>query len=405
MFCSRGARSIAAGILTVIVSLYYKSIYHSVAPIGFLFGAGALGVPIISYSAGRWADRYGRKKLLLLTISFLPAAIAMILLTTNYYVLLLSSAIGGFGIAGAIVGGGVGASAAPMQIALLAEKTNSGNRTMIFSLFQIMSSITASAGAASASLSNFHNLFYIALILSVLSFLIALPVSESFKPQAGKDRDRRGLLERRKKTAAENENSKTINKFVMTGVMNGAAQGFIVPFFPIILQSNMGMSAGTIGYLFAAGGLVSALLMFATPYLTKRLGFVKFIVSTRSVSSLFAIYFPFATSAIAASIAYVILSATRSISLPAQSSLMMNLVNENTRAYATGINQSARLLPSAASSSSSGEILDFFSYVIPFEIAFVLNAANIYLYYRFFGKLPAANKPSAGLHENETERL
>ncbi len=405
MFVSRGARSFAAGILIVIVSLYYKALFHSVVPIGFLFGAGALGVPVISYAAGRYADRFGRKRLLLLTISLLPIAVAMLLVTTNYYLLMLSATIGGFGVAGAIVGGGVGASAAPMQIALLAEKTNLNNRTMIFSLFQIMSSITASAGAASASLANFHSLFDVALVLSTASFFIALPISESFRPQSSKQEVHSGRPERRERTRAERENMKTINKFVMTGVVNGASQGFILPFLPIILQSNMDMSTGTIGYLFAAGGLISAFLMFATPYLTKKLGFVRFIISTRSVSSVFLIYFPFASSAITASIAYVVFSASRTISLPAQSSLMMSLVDEKTRAYATGTNQSARLLPSAAASSSSGGLLEFFSYVVPFEIAFALNVVNIYLYHKFFGKMPTANSTASVIPETETERL
>lgn len=399
LVASRGTRSFAGGILSVIISLYYKSIYHSVAPIGFLFGAGALGVPILSFLTGRYADRYGRKKLLLLTLSFLPTAVIMLLLTNNYYVLLLSAALGGFGIAGGLVGGGVGASVAPMQSALLAEKTNSGNRTTIFSLFTIMSSITGSAGAVAANLGNFRLLFYISLILSAFSLFIALPITESFRPRKREAVKGAKRFTRRARTAAEAENMKTIDKFIVTGSLNGAAQGFIIPFLPIILQKNMGMSVGTIGDLFAAGGLVSAFFMFATPYLTNRLGFVKFIMSTRSLSSIFLLYFPFATSAIAASVTYVIFTTSRAISLPSQSSLMMNMVDEDTRAYASGTNQSARLLPSAAAASTSGEIQDFFNYVIPFEIAFVLNVLNVYLYYRFFGKVPMANRNVAAIHE------
>ncbi len=389
LVASRGTRSFAGGILSVIISLYYHSIYHSVAPIGFLFGAGAIGVPILSFATGRLADRYGRKKLLLLTLSFLPAAIGMLLLTDNYYVLLLSSALGGFGIAGGLVGGGVGASVVPMQSALLAEKTHTGDRTRVFTLFTMMSSITGAVGALFSNLGDFQSLFYLSLLFSAFSFLVALPIHETYRPvkvEAG-SRGRRNPKDKKWR-----DNMRIIYKFMATGTLNGAAQGLIIPFLPIILQYNMHMSRGSIGDLFAIGGLMSAFFMLATPYLTGRLGFVRFIMSTRSVASAFLLYFPFASGALLASAAYIAFTTLRSISLPSQASLMMNVVDEETRAYASGTNQAARLVPSAAASSSSGIIQDFLSFVIPFELSFLMNAVNVYLYYRFFGKMPQANE-------------
>ncbi len=405
---SRGTRSFAGGILSVIISLYYNSIFKSIALIGFLFAAGAIGVPLLSFATGRIADRYGRKRLLLLTLVLLPAAISMLLLTDNYYVLLLSAALGGFGIAGGLVGGGVGASVVPMQSALLAEKTNVNNRTLVFSLFTVMSSITGSAGAVASNLGNFHTLFYVALVFSAISFVVALPIKENFKPKTGRKKTQgedNGLpadeeRSRNQKNAyREKENTSIIHKFIITGAVNGAAQGLIIQFLPLILHNQIHMSKGIIGDLFAVGGLASAAFMIAAPYLTEKLGFVRFIVYSRFISAVFMIYFPFAASAALASVAYVVFTIFRAIALPTQSSLMMNLVDEETRANASGSNQAARLIPSAGASSASGALQDVMGYLVPFEIAFVMNMVNIMLYLKFFGKMPQANREKVIVHE------
>lgn len=408
---SRGTRSFAGGILSVIISLYYKSVFTSLTLVGVLLGAGAIGVPLISFATGRFADRFGRKKLLLVTLALLPAALIMLLVTANFYVLILSAALGGFGIAGGLVGGGVGAAVVPMQSALLAEKTNVGNRTLVFSLFTVMSSITGSLGALASNLGDFHFLFVIALTFSAFSFIFAVPIKEHFRP---KNRartigvDKEGNVDHPEQKEAgngfgraedKNENRSIIRKFIITGAINGASQGLIIQFLPLILHYQMHMDQGLIGDLFAVGGFASAMFMLAAPYMTEKLGFVRFIVYSRLISAAFMIYFPFASNAVLASVAYVFFTIFRAIALPTQSSLMMNLVDEETRANASGSNQAARLIPSACAAPVSGVIQDFLGYIIPFEIAFAMSALNVYLYLKFFDKIAAATRHEVIVHE------
>jgi len=140
LLVSRISRSAAAGVLAVVVGLYYLNDLHlSLLAIGILFGTGAFVTPVLSLVLGVFSDRIGRKKVLLLTLFFLPAAILILLLTTSFPLLLLSSALGGFGIAGGLIGGGVGATAAPMQTALLSEKVKPEERTKVFSIFTMLS--------------------------------------------------------------------------------------------------------------------------------------------------------------------------------------------------------------------------------------------------------------------------
>ncbi|WP_243678021.1 MFS transporter [Vulcanisaeta distributa] len=92
--------------------------------VGVFFGVGAFTAPpLLSLLFGRLGDKYSRKAVLLLTLAFLPIATAILLITKYYPLLLLAAALGGFGTAGTLASGSVGAVAAPVQTAILADKT------------------------------------------------------------------------------------------------------------------------------------------------------------------------------------------------------------------------------------------------------------------------------------------
>ncbi|MCY0862726.1 MAG: MFS transporter [Metallosphaera prunae] len=373
LMISRVARSFAAGLLAVIVGLYYVHGLHlSLIQVGILFGVGAFVTPLLTLVLGFYSDRYGRKKILLATLSFLPLSVLILLLTSNFFLLMLSSALGGFGIAGGLVGGGVGASVAPMQTALLTEKVKPEERTKIFSWFTIISSYAGSAGALLANGTSYEELFIISLLVSGLSALAVIPVKESFRPR------------RREEPKVTSRDNDVIKKFTLTGILNGVSQGLIVPFIPIIFSEVYGLSQGFIGDLVSLGGVISASVMLATPALTERLGFVRLIIITRTISAVMVLLFPFLGVWYLASIDYVLFTPLRVIALPAQQALMMNLIGEGRRATATGANQAGRLIPAAASTSLSGYIMHALSFAIPFEAAFVATVLNSFLYFKFF---------------------
>jgi len=90
-------RSIATGALGIITGLYLYNVLHlSFTLIGGFLGVGAFSVPLMSIYFGRLGDRYGRKKVLLIVLLFLPLSILILLSTSSYPFLLLSVALGGF---------------------------------------------------------------------------------------------------------------------------------------------------------------------------------------------------------------------------------------------------------------------------------------------------------------------
>ncbi|ARM75505.1 MFS transporter [Acidianus manzaensis] len=377
LLISRITRSITAGFISVVIGLYFLHIGLNLVQIGILFGIGAFASPLIAFFFSIYADIKGRKLTLLITLAFLPISIAILLLTKNFYLLGLASALGGFGIAGGLVGGGVGATVAPIQTAILAEKTDNKERTRIYSIFTLASTYAGAAGALFSHIQNYNELFIIGFILSLISFIASIPI----RTQA--------IIKKKEEVEVRKKDLDVIRKFTYTGIFNGIAQGLITPFIPVIFEKFYNLSQGEIGNIVFFGGIVSATIMFLTPYFTEHLGFVKFIIITRAISSILVLAFPFLRTPLLAETDYVIFTTFRVFALPSQQALMMNLISERRRATASGINQTARLLPSALSTSISGVLLTI-GLSIPFVSSFVVNIFNLFLYYKFFWNIPEA---------------
>ncbi|EOD42620.1 Permease of the major facilitator superfamily [Candidatus Nanobsidianus stetteri] len=384
-------RSIATGSLGIITGLYLYNVLHlSFTLIGVFFGVGAFSVPLMSIYFGRLGDRYGRKKILLIVLLFLPLSILILLSTSSYPFLLLSAALGGFGTAGALASGSAGAIAAPIMNALLADKTNEENRTKVYSLFFLSLSLAGAVGALLSHL-NYRNVFIIALILSIASPIIILPVKDEYSNNLRIARNS-SMYNSNNLNNPNESDKKVIKRFIATGALNGLGQGLVTPFLPLIFEVLLKVPKGEIGNIFFLGGIAAAFVSLLTPLITSRLGFVKTVILTRSISTIALILLPFVNmfspilsyDLMFALALYIIYIMFRVISLPTQSSLMMNLVSQDLRSTATGMNQAARLFPSAIATISSGFIINYLALPIPFFLAFIVNIANIYLYKKFF---------------------
>jgi len=382
LLASRGVRSIAGGALGVITGLYlYYYLHLSLTAVGIFFGVGAFTAPLLSLLFGRLGDRYSRKAILLLTLSFLPIATAILLLTNYYPLLLLAAALGGFGTAGALASGSVGAVAAPVQTAILADKTEGLDRSMVYAVFNLVSGVSSAIGALLANLS-YREAFYIALVLSTVSFFIVLPIRDERVIRSNRRVDDPGG--NAKAETVVRRDLTYIRRFAIVGALNGTAQGLVTPFLPIIFRQALHVSNGVVGDIFFIGGVAAALASLTAPYFSRMLGLRDAIILPRVISTAALILIPFSTALPIAVITYIVYVMFRVSSLAPQQALMMELVGRGSRSTASGVNQAARLLPSAAATTSSGVMLDYLPIPVPFSIAFAINVVNMILYRKYF---------------------
>ncbi|GAB6943702.1 hypothetical protein JCM14467A_04840 [Vulcanisaeta sp. JCM 14467] len=382
LLVSRGLRSVAGGALGVVTGLYlYYYLHLSLTEVGIFFGVGAFTAPLLSLLFGRLGDKYSRKAVLLLTLAFLPIATAMLLITRYYPLLLLAAALGGFGTAGALASGSVGAVAAPVQTAILADKTEGMDRSVVYAIFNLVSGIASAIGALLANLSYLET-FYMALALSAVSLFIVLPIREEHKPRRRINNDPNG--DSKAVTQQVRRDLTYIKRFAIVGALNGTAQGLVTPFLPIIFRMVLHVSNGVVGDIFFIGGLAAALTSLTAPVLSRMFGLRDAIVIPRIISTIALILIPFSTTLYLAVTTYVVYVMFRVSSLAPQQALMMELVGRGSRSTVSGVNQASRLLPSATATTAAGPMLDYLPLPVPFAIAFAVNIANIVLYRKFF---------------------
>lgn len=144
------------------------------------------------------------------------------------------------------------------------------------------------------------------------------------------------------------------------------------------------VSNGVVGDIFFIGGLTAAFASLTAPVFSRIFGLRDAIIIPRIISTIALILIPFSTTLYLAVITYVIYVMFRVSSLAPQQALMMELVGRDSRSTVSGVNQAARLLPSATATTAAGPMLNYLPIPIPFAIAFIVNVINIALYRRFF---------------------
>ncbi len=375
-------RSFAAGFLAIDFSLYlYNVLKMSVFYVGVILAIGAFATPIISLFVGFLGDRYGRKPVLIIDLLTLPAGLAIMIVNHSFAALAVASALGGFGVAGGLVGGGVGASVGPVVTTLLAENTDEHNRTLIFSINMALSTFAGAAGALMVSFLSFDSLFLLGIAITLLSVFAVIPLEEMYsRPQGSSGAP--PLSERDKRF---------IKAFGLTGLINGMSQGLITPFYPLIFEVFFHFTIAQVGYLMTVGGLATGAVDLFSSWFASRMGFVKLIIVTRAISATMVLALPFSPNGLVAGLLYLIATPMRALSLPAQSALQMTLISEGARGRSSGMNQAARLLASALSTSLGGALLNVFPLYLPFVLASGLTYGNSALYQYFFGEVREAN--------------
>ncbi len=368
----RIARSIAAGMIALAFPYLVLTHYHyGTLTLGLLYTAGAVATAGFGLLCGFLADVWGRKKTLFLVGAFLPISSALVFLSPKLSSLFLAAMLGGFSATGSLMGGGVGGAAQPIQSAVIADLTAAGERTAFFSWFAFLSGVAAAGGALFTRLFGVVMVFRVATLMGLLSVALLLPM---------KVPEKRGSLRRL-------ASKRTIGQFSLTGALNGFSQGlivpFLIPFFVIVYHLPRAEMAG---YAFASG-LLGACALLAAPALDRRWGFVKTIAVTRGVGAFLLVLMPLSHFFLVALTVYLVTPALRVAGVPVQQTALTEMVSQEERGRALGLNQVSRLAASAGAITFTGSLFDVDLIGLPFYLYAVVMTVNIALYYRFFGKL------------------
>jgi MFS family permease len=327
------------------------------------------------------ADRYGRKKVLILGNIAASITLAVFALTTNQAVLFIAAILEGVG---------EGATSAATS-ALLAEKCEATRRNSVFSLFGFAQSMAFGVGGfaipAVVVFRTFgfgegesHVLLYIGIaILSLASTTLMLRITESSIPKKTGIKSKFGI-----RGIFPQKSRNVLSKYVFTGATIAFGAGLFVPLMTRWMHLQYSVADDVSGPVLGATSLVIGVATLASPYIAKRIGLVKAVVVTQASSTLFMFLTPLSPTFFLASIVYAVRAFLMNMSSPLEQSMIMGLVATEERGAASGISTALWRLPNALSSFIGAWLMGIGFLALPFFAATGFYVISIMMFWLFF---------------------
>ena len=361
----------------------------------------AMSLVLASFPLGLLADRYGRRKMLIL--GNLAASLSLIgfALTTNLALILLVAIVEGTGEAAFAVSGS----------ALLADKAGDEKRTLAFSLIAFLGWIAGALGGFAISsvapleslgltVQQAHVILYliVGLIGASMTPLI-LKISEAPRNLGRMGLERRGFLPRK--------SGRILLRFSVYSVMIAVGAGLFVPLMANWFFHAYGVTDAVSGPVLGFSSVLTAVAVFLSPRLAAKFGLIKAIVLTQGISTFFMAFVPISPSFGIAASFYTVRVFFMNLSNPLSQSLIMGLVSPDERGVASGISASLWRLPNSLSSIVGAIWIGANLLALPFELATILYVSAIVSFWFLFKntRLPEENRivtPLTPVIEQET---
>ncbi len=346
-----------------------------------------MGITLVAASIplGIVADKYGRRKMLILGNICASLSLVGFALTTNLALVMVVAVLEGIGEAAFAVSGS----------ALLADKAGDEKRTAAYSLSGFLSWIAGALGAFAISsvllLQTFglsseqaHVALYVAIGLLNLSVTpVVFLIHET--PRTRGERGR-GLLPRR--------SGKVLVKFGVYSVLLAVGAGLFVPLMAKWFYYAYGATDAISGPVLGVSSLLTSVAVLMAPRLAAKFGLVRAIVLSQGLSTFFMVVVPSSPGFGVASFVYTVRVFLMNLSTPLTQSLVMGLVAPDERGAASGINASLWRLPNSLSTAVGAGMMGAGMLALPFYIATVLYVAAISAFWFLFrrAKLPEEGK-------------
>jgi len=368
--------AIVSGLTSIIWPLYLDVLGYDPVVIGALLGASAIiSVPVL-FPAGVIADRYGRKRVLILSTLANAFAFVIYAALTDFPSLLLASAL---------IGVSWGTYIGPSN-AILTDKTGLKERSYVFSLYSFLSSFAIIIGSLLAGATDivasalhqtspeaFRTMFWVTVVISVTTIpQLCLIREASFVKRS------RGLLSVR--------SWKLIGLFSLVNGLLGFGAGAFIPLLPLYLSTKFSATKAELGVLFAISNGAAAFANLFAPRLSERIGQVAAIAFTQGLSTIPLALIPSSGFFHWVALLYVTRTALMIMCSPILNAFQMSMVSQEERASASGVVTMAWNGAYAAGSAASGILMGIYL-DLPIYVGSLFYALSTILFYAHFRRI------------------
>jgi MFS family permease len=394
LFAARLLRMFAYGLLGVVLVLYLARLGFSGAQSGLLVTLTLLGDVVISLALSSYADRWGRRKTLVVGATLMAAGGGVMAVTDNFPLLVIAATIGVI----SPTGGEVGPFHAVEQ-ACLARAVTDRDRTRFFAWYNLAGYLASALGALAVGwfvgaageagwtdLAAYRAVFFAYAACGLVLGALALRLTSAIEAAHGKTTTKVGAA-----LFGLHESRPLVLRLSGLFALDSFGGGFVVQsFIAWWFHTRFGADEAMLGLLFFGTNVLSGLSGLAAVPLARRIGLVNTMVWTHLPSNLLLMLVPLMPTvwlAMAALLARHVLS---QMDVPTRQSYVNAIVPPIERAAANGVTATAKQLGTAVGPVVAGVFFGSAAAIaLPFFVCGGLKSIYDLLLWRAFRRTKA----------------
>ena len=400
LFTARSVRLLAYGSLSVVLALYLEELGFGAQTIGLILTGTLAGDACISLLLSTRADRFGRRRTLLIGAILMALGGATFAVTRQTAFLILAAILGVISPTGNEIGPFLA-----VEQAALSHLVPNQTRTATFAWYSLTGSLASALGALTGGLAarglqnqgvtvldSYRVLFAGYALAGGLLLLLFSRLSPAVEaPPSRYDRDRilRLGLHGSKRVIAGLSSLFALDAFAGGLIV----QSFVAYWFHL----RFGVDEGVLGGIFFGANLLAGVSALLAARIAARVGLINTMVLTHLPSNILLCLVPLMPT-LGLAVAMILLRFSISqMDVPTRQSYTMAVVDPDERSAASGVTTAARTIGAAVSPALSGALLTI-SLALPFFAAGGLKILYDLLLYRAFRarRPPEEHNTSAG---------
>ena len=378
LFSTRIIRLFCYGFLSVVLALYLAEAGFTGGQIGLLFTFTLAGDAFITLWLTTSADRFGRKRTLILGALLMAGAGVAFILTRNIFLLIFAAVVGVISPSGNEIGPFLSVEQAGLTQIITANK-----RTQYFAWYALVGSFATAAGALAGgwlaqilqnngwtALESYRVILIGYAFGGFLLLLLFLSLSNSIEAEAIQDTTKRVLGLHRSRNVV----FKLSSLFAMDAFAGGLlVQSLMAYWFHI----RFGVDSGILGSIFFGANILAGISALLAVPLAKRFGLINTMVFTHIPSNILLILVPLMPTLPLAIGVLLLRFSISQMDVPTRQSYTMAVVAPDERSAASGVTAIARSVGASLSPALTGLL---FSIPMLFSAPFLLSGGLKIIY-------------------------
>jgi MFS family permease len=396
---ARSVRALAYGFLSVRIGLYLAELGYDTVAIGVFLTVALAGSAALTILLTGIADRWGRRRVLLLSSALMLLGGVALVLSDNVIALFLAALTGTISVTSTEVGAFLS-----VEQAILPQTAPAAQRTLLFSLYNLAGYVAAAVGALATGLpallagaldpgTTQHLLFLVYGLAGAANALVVLRLSPQVEiavaPVAGPVNPPALGLGRSRGIVLRLAGLQSVDAF---------AGGLVVQsLIALWFRQQYGAGDEALGALFFGASLCSAVSFLGAAWIARRIGLLNTMVFTHIPSNLFLALIPLMPTFPLAAGLLLLRQCLSQMDVPTRQAYTMALVAPEERSAAAGVTGVARSLAVAISPAVAGLITRSAVAGLPFFLSGGLKIVYDVALYFTFRHVPLPDPPD---HKN-----